>query len=130
MTTVSRRRVVSLAGLGALGAAVGVTGSMVRHGSAAATTAAAAVPFHGEHQAGIITPAQDRLHFVAFDVITEKRARCRPGHRCPAGRGTPRGQVRDRRATAARAGGPAAVRRRCDQFRALRRRPVRPGVRA
>src|SRR4051794_12046752 len=26
------------------------------------------VPFHGEHQAGIATPAQDRLHFAAFDV--------------------------------------------------------------
>jgi len=29
---------------------------------------------HGAHQAGIITPAQDRLHFVAFDVITDQRA--------------------------------------------------------
>jgi deferrochelatase/peroxidase EfeB len=26
-------------------------------------------PFHGEHQAGIATPAQDRLHFAAFDVV-------------------------------------------------------------
>src|SRR3954452_19067321 len=26
------------------------------------------VAFHGEHQAGIATPAQDRLHFAAFDV--------------------------------------------------------------
>jgi deferrochelatase/peroxidase EfeB len=26
------------------------------------------VPFHGEHQAGIATPAQDRLHFAAFDL--------------------------------------------------------------
>ena len=33
-----------------------------------------AVPFHGEHQAGIVTPAQDRLHFAAFDVTTEDRA--------------------------------------------------------
>ena len=32
------------------------------------------VPFHGEHQAGIITAAQDRLHFAAFDLITESRA--------------------------------------------------------
>jgi deferrochelatase/peroxidase EfeB len=31
------------------------------------------VPFHGEHQAGIVTPAQDRLHFVAFDVTTKDR---------------------------------------------------------
>ncbi|QDP94929.1 deferrochelatase/peroxidase EfeB [Microlunatus elymi] len=30
-------------------------------------------PFHGEHQAGIVTPAQDRLHFAAFDVTTASR---------------------------------------------------------
>ena len=28
------------------------------------------VPFYGEHQAGIATPAQDRLAFAAFDVTT------------------------------------------------------------
>ncbi|MEU8571625.1 iron uptake transporter deferrochelatase/peroxidase subunit, partial [Streptomyces pathocidini] len=33
----------------------------------------AAVPFHGEHQAGIATPVQDRLHFAAFDVTTKDR---------------------------------------------------------
>jgi deferrochelatase/peroxidase EfeB len=33
------------------------------------------VPFHGEHQAGIATPAQDRLHFAAFDVEPGVRAR-------------------------------------------------------
>ena len=33
------------------------------------------MPFRGEHQAGIITPAQDRLHFVALDVTTDDRAR-------------------------------------------------------
>ncbi|MET4159177.1 deferrochelatase/peroxidase EfeB [Agromyces sp. PvR057] len=31
---------------------------------------ASAYPFYGEHQAGIVTPAQDRLHFAAFDVST------------------------------------------------------------
>jgi deferrochelatase/peroxidase EfeB len=29
----------------------------------------ARVPFRGRHQAGIATPAQDRLHFAAFDVV-------------------------------------------------------------
>ncbi|SFC40551.1 deferrochelatase/peroxidase EfeB [Nocardioides terrae] len=29
--------------------------------------------FRGTHQAGIVTPAQDRLHFAAFDVTTESR---------------------------------------------------------
>ncbi|MEU6082991.1 iron uptake transporter deferrochelatase/peroxidase subunit [Streptomyces sp. NPDC047108] len=33
----------------------------------------AAIPFHGEHQAGIATPVQDRLHFAAFDVKTDSR---------------------------------------------------------
>jgi deferrochelatase/peroxidase EfeB len=32
-----------------------------------------AYAFHGEHQAGITTPAQDRLHFAAFDVTTDSR---------------------------------------------------------
>ncbi|MCW2804483.1 MAG: putative peroxidase [Propionibacteriaceae bacterium] len=31
-------------------------------------------PFYGEHQAGISTPAQDRLHFAAFDVTTSSKA--------------------------------------------------------
>jgi deferrochelatase/peroxidase EfeB len=30
-------------------------------------------PFYGEHQAGIATPAQDRLAFAAFDVTTTDR---------------------------------------------------------
>ncbi|MEB0307647.1 Dyp-type peroxidase, partial [Cryobacterium sp. 10I1] len=25
-------------------------------------------PFYQDHQAGIVTPAQDRLHFAAFDL--------------------------------------------------------------
>jgi deferrochelatase/peroxidase EfeB len=32
------------------------------------------VVFHGRHQAGITTPAQDRLHFAAFDVEDGLRA--------------------------------------------------------
>ncbi|MCW2966382.1 MAG: Dyp-type peroxidase family, partial [Solirubrobacteraceae bacterium] len=56
-------------------AAVGVGGA----GSAAVSRATesdnggAVVPFHGEHQAGITTTAQDRLHFAAFDVTTTRR---------------------------------------------------------
>jgi deferrochelatase/peroxidase EfeB len=34
----------------------------------------ATYPFRGEHQAGIVTPAPDRLHFAAFDVTTRSRA--------------------------------------------------------
>ena len=32
------------------------------------------VPFRGERQAGIITEAQDRMHFATFDVTTDCRA--------------------------------------------------------
>src|SRR6266702_5877476 len=41
--------------------------------SQAARAQAVAVPFRGAHQAGIATPAQDRLAFAAFDVTTTKR---------------------------------------------------------
>jgi deferrochelatase/peroxidase EfeB len=59
-------------------AAAGVAGAFVA-GRAAETGAAAAPgdvvhPFRGAHQAGIVTPAQDRLHFAAFDVTTSSRA--------------------------------------------------------
>jgi deferrochelatase/peroxidase EfeB len=75
----SRRSLLSLAGVGGAGAAAGLAAGLL---SQDALTAAAAsnstdsgiVPFHGARQAGIITPAQDRLHMAAFDVTTEKRA--------------------------------------------------------
>ncbi|MEU7982280.1 iron uptake transporter deferrochelatase/peroxidase subunit [Micromonospora sp. NPDC049081] len=75
----TRRRAITLAGVGVAGVA-GVAagaGALTRDGDRAAAYdgAAGAVPFHGEHQAGITTPAQDRLHFVAFDVITKDRDR-------------------------------------------------------
>ena len=42
------------------------------------------------HQAGIVTPAQDRLHFAAFDVTTDDRDQldrrcCSSGPRRPSG---------------------------------------------
>ncbi|WP_425489823.1 Dyp-type peroxidase [Nocardioides ungokensis] len=60
-------------------AAAGLAGAFV---AGRATDDAAATPgggdttyaFRGEHQAGIVTPAQDRLHFAAFDVTTGSRA--------------------------------------------------------
>jgi len=69
-----------LLGAGAVGAAaVGVAaGATIASASEPESNpsegaAAGAVPFRGEHQAGIVTPAQDRLHFAAFDVITDDR---------------------------------------------------------
>lgn len=75
---VSRRAVIGWAGAGvALGAAaVGSVAAATRSeddAPAPAVAAGAEVPFYGEHQAGIATPVQDRLHFAAFDVSTTSR---------------------------------------------------------
>ncbi|MET9413421.1 iron uptake transporter deferrochelatase/peroxidase subunit [Streptomyces klenkii] len=74
----SRRALLGWGGAGlALGAAAaGGTAVALRTGSDAQPAASAgdAVPFLGEHQAGIATPVQDRLHFAAFDVTTTDRA--------------------------------------------------------
>ncbi|RSM53099.1 deferrochelatase/peroxidase EfeB [Actinoplanes sp. ATCC 53533] len=77
-STVSRRRAIALAGVGVAGVAgaAAVGGALVKNAFAdEAPSIAGAVPFTGGHQAGIVTPAQDRLHFVAFDVITKDRER-------------------------------------------------------
>ena len=37
---------------------------------AGSTAAGTRYPFYGAHQAGITTPAQDRLHFAAFDMAS------------------------------------------------------------
>lgn len=75
----SRRRLLG-AGLGAAGlVGVATAGPLVADAFGAAPPAAGAavtsqvVPFHGAHQAGIVTPAQDRLLFAAFDVVTDDR---------------------------------------------------------
>jgi deferrochelatase/peroxidase EfeB len=75
----SRRRLFGLVGVGTAGAlAAGATGGVIGRATADSGSAAGpgpddAVPFSGRHQAGIVTPAQDRLHFVAFDVTTDSR---------------------------------------------------------
>jgi deferrochelatase/peroxidase EfeB len=77
--TVSRRRAIALAGAGVAGiaGAAAAGGALVRGAAdrtdSADALAAGAVAFHGRTQAGIVTPAQDRLHFVAFDVLTKDR---------------------------------------------------------
>jgi deferrochelatase/peroxidase EfeB len=77
-STVSRRRAIALAGVGVAGiaGAAAAGGAFVRDAvdrDAEPEVAAGAVAFRGAAQAGIVTPAQDRLHFVAFDVITKDR---------------------------------------------------------
>lgn len=75
----SRRRFFGLAGAGTAGVlAAGAAGGVIGRATAeepatGAPPAADAVPFEGAHQAGIVTPAQDRLHFVALDVVTDDR---------------------------------------------------------
>ena len=66
---VSRRGLFGLvaAGVGAGALAGGVAATAARP-DATEGPAALAYPFHGEHQAGIVTPAQNRLHFAAFDL--------------------------------------------------------------
>jgi deferrochelatase/peroxidase EfeB len=75
-SAVSRRRLLGYAGAGAAIGAAGFAGGL---GTARATDGpaegtAGRYPFHGRHQAGIVTPAQDRLHFAAFDVTATSRA--------------------------------------------------------
>jgi deferrochelatase/peroxidase EfeB len=67
-----RRRAFLGGALGAAGlAAAGGAGFGIARAdddTSSSASGAAAVPFYGEHQAGIATPAQDRLAFAAFDV--------------------------------------------------------------
>jgi deferrochelatase/peroxidase EfeB len=74
---VSRRRLLGFSGLGVIAGAA--AGAGLTHAADAAHSSGldqgAAVPFYGPHQAGIATPVQDRLHFAAFDVVTDDRAR-------------------------------------------------------
>ncbi|MBL7494617.1 deferrochelatase/peroxidase EfeB [Frankia sp. AgB1.9] len=73
--TLSRRRVFGLiGGAAALGAAAGaggavaVTAAVDSDSGPGGSGSGQAVAFFGPHQAGIVTPVQDRLHFAAFDL--------------------------------------------------------------
>ena len=71
----SRRSLLGAAGVGA--AVAGAAGAGVLAGRASAASTAGLddpVPFRGRRQAGIITPAQDRMHFCAFDLTTDSKA--------------------------------------------------------
>jgi deferrochelatase/peroxidase EfeB len=78
MTPISRRSLLKSAGVGAAGIGLGAGGYLVGQESAEASgEGTGSVPFHGTHQAGIDTPAQDRLFFAAFDLQTESAAELR-----------------------------------------------------
>ncbi len=74
----SRRRLLGAAGVGVAAVAGGAVAALNRRNGTdadASTLDSGAVAFYGSHQAGIATPAQDRLHFAAFDVTTTSRDR-------------------------------------------------------
>jgi deferrochelatase/peroxidase EfeB len=74
-SALSRRRLIGVAGAGALAGAAGLGGFGVAQARQedSQPDAGLGYPFHGEHQAGIVTPAQDRLHFASFDVTADSR---------------------------------------------------------
>lgn len=70
----SRRALFGGVGAGALAVGAGaVIGRSTAPEQPVAAAADAVVPFRGAHQAGVVTPAQDRMHFVTFDVTTTSR---------------------------------------------------------
>ena len=76
MSPITRRRLLTSAGVGAAGIGLGAGGYLVGQESAEASgDGTGSVAFYGEHQAGIATPAQDRLHFAAFDLVDRRPAR-------------------------------------------------------
>ncbi len=77
-TQTTRRRLLASAGIGAAGLSLGASGYLLGRESAEDGEGdGGTVDFHGEHQAGIATLAQDRLHFASFDLTTESRAELR-----------------------------------------------------
>ncbi|MET0446989.1 MAG: iron uptake transporter deferrochelatase/peroxidase subunit [Aeromicrobium sp.] len=74
----SRRKLLGAAGLGALAAGAAGAGAGYAAGDKPDPVVtpdpdALPIPFEGVHQAGIVTPAQDRLYFVALDLTTQDR---------------------------------------------------------
>jgi len=78
MSPLTRRRLLTTAGAGAAGLGLGAGGYLIGHETAEASgEGTGSVEFYGEHQAGIATAAQDRLHFAAFDLLSEDPAELR-----------------------------------------------------
>jgi deferrochelatase/peroxidase EfeB len=72
LSPLTRRRLLASAGAGAAGLGLGGAGYLLGQENAeAGAEGTGSVSFYGEHQAGIDTPAQDRLHFAAFDLLSE-----------------------------------------------------------
>lgn len=67
----SRRGMLALLGAGAAGLAVGGTVGVSAAQIAATGSGSKIYPFYGAHQSGIVTAAQDRMHFAAFDLAPD-----------------------------------------------------------
>jgi deferrochelatase/peroxidase EfeB len=68
----TRRRFLAGAGAAGVGIGLGGAGYLVgRESAEGSTNLDDTVPFHAGRQAGIETPAQDRLHFAAFDLTVD-----------------------------------------------------------
>jgi deferrochelatase/peroxidase EfeB len=77
-TSITRRRLLASAGVGAAGIGLAGGGFLAGHQLAEDDAeGTGSVPFYGPHQAGIDTAAQDRLHFAAFDLLSEDPAELR-----------------------------------------------------
>ena len=70
---ISRRAALGILGAGTAGAgfaAGAATTASLSAGASPEGDPRDAYPFYGEHQSGITTPVQDRLHFAAFDLTS------------------------------------------------------------
>ncbi|MBO0779106.1 MAG: deferrochelatase/peroxidase EfeB [Ktedonobacteraceae bacterium] len=81
---ITRRSLLVGAGVAGAGAALAGGGYMLKttQDATAAPDPAAknsnpVIPFYGVHQPGIVTPAQEHLHFAAFDLLTNDRMQVR-----------------------------------------------------
>jgi len=70
---ITRRGLIGAGAAGGIALAAG-GGFALGKAEAAEDPAAGTVDFYGAHQAGISTPAQERLHFAAFDMTSESAA--------------------------------------------------------
>ncbi|MBO1759561.1 MULTISPECIES: iron uptake transporter deferrochelatase/peroxidase subunit [Dermacoccus] len=76
VTQLSRRGMFGVAGGGAAAGLAGFAGgwgASQASANPAPDASARTYPFFGAHQSGIVTPAQDRLYFAAFDVTASTR---------------------------------------------------------
>jgi len=76
-SSVGRRGLLGAAGAGLAGLAAGTAAGFALGSEQIAPApqmpGTRTYPFYGAHQAGILTPVQDRLHFATFDVTTNSR---------------------------------------------------------